>query len=158
MASHDKSTGTEIALAVDFESITRLFKSANEQGRDFLFEHETYELLKRSGAETPPRTNLLAKGSRPSDEVLTAIPGDKVVLKIVSPTIIHKTEVGGVRVVEKQPDKIRSAWRRMMAEVPENCTAMIQGNPAHAAENYRGLSAEQLQQAIARVIERIDQQ
>ena len=152
MAINNNSAEMEIALSVDFESITRLFRSADEQGRDYFFEHETYDLLKRSGAETPPQTNLLVKGSRPSDEVLTAMPGDKVVLKIISPTIVHKTEVGGVRVVAKRPDKIRSAWRRMMAEVPENYAAMIERNPAHAAENYRGLSGEQLQQAIARDI------
>jgi acyl-CoA synthetase (NDP forming) len=143
---------TSVDLCIDFEAITRLFELAEEQGRDHLFEDETYALLQRSGAETPPCTNLLAKGTRPSDEELTAMPGDKVVLKIVSPTIIHKTEVGGVRVVPKTPAKIRSAWRRMMYEVPDTYAAMIERNPDHAAERYRGLSGEQLQQAIARDI------
>ena len=81
------------------------------------------------------------------------MPGDKVVLKIVSPTIIHKTEVGGVRVVEKHPDNIRSAWRRMMVEVPENYTALIERRSIHAPETYRGLCGEALQQAIARDIQ-----
>jgi hypothetical protein len=94
-------------LQIDFDAITGLLLGAERQGRQFLFEFETYQLLASSGAETPPRTHLLLKGSRPSDEELTAMPGDKVVLKIVSPTIIHKTEVGGVRVVAKTPDKIR---------------------------------------------------
>ena len=137
---------------IDFAAITDLFHLADEQGRNFLFEHETYSLLQRSGAETPPKTNLLVKGSRPSDEELSAMPGDKVVLKIVSPTIIHKTEVGGVRVVEKMPDKIRSAWRRMMYEVPEAYAAMIERNPDHAAESYRDVSGEDLQQVITRDI------
>ena len=128
------------------------FTLADAQQRDYLFEDETYELLKRSGAETPPRTNLLIKGSRPSDEVLTALPGDKVVLKIVSPAIIHKTEVGGVKVVAKHPDKIRSAWRRMMVEVPENLSALIERDPRHAAETYGGLTGEQLRRAVARDI------
>ena len=141
-----------VPLSVDYKSITTLFRSADEQQRDYLFEHETYELLKCSGAETPPRTNLLAKGSRFSDEELISMPGDQVVLKIVSPAIVHKTEVGGVKVVAKRPDKIRSAWRRMMVEVPETYAAMIERNPAHAAERYRGLSDEQLIQAIGRDI------
>jgi acyl-CoA synthetase (NDP forming) len=80
------------------------------------------------------------------------MPGDKVVLKIVSPAIVHKTEAGGVKVVDKTPEKIRSAWRRMMYEVPETCAAMIERNPDHAVESYRGLSGEPLQQAIARDI------
>ncbi|HSL40479.1 MAG TPA: acetate--CoA ligase family protein, partial [Desulforhopalus sp.] len=139
-------------LAIDFEAITQLFNTADEQGRNALFEHETYDLLSKSGAETPPRTKVLAKGSRPADEELIAMPGDQVVLKVISPTIIHKTEVGGVKVVEKKAEKIRSAWRRMMYEVPENYAARIEKDPAHGPEKYRGLSGEQLQQAIARDI------
>ena len=152
MVKISNPTDADIDLSIDFDAITHLFSLADEQGRDFLFEHETYSLLQHSGAETPPRTNLLAKGSRPSDEELTAMPGDKVVLKIVSPTIIHKTEVGGVKVVDKTPGKIRSTWRRMMYEVPESCANRIERNPAHAAESYRGLSGEELQKAIARDI------
>ncbi len=141
-----------VNLAIDYGAITQLFRVADDEGRDFLFEYETYALLQRSGAETPPRTLLLTKGSRLSDEELTAMPGDKVVLKIVSPTIIHKTEVGGVKVVDKTPEKIRSAWRRMMYEVPETCAAMIERRPAHGAEKYNGLSGETLQKALARDI------
>ena len=152
MTTTDKSTDASVKPSIDFDAITDLFALAAEQGRNYLFEYETYALLKRSGAETPPRTHLLIKGSHPPDEELTAMPGDRVVLKIVSPTIIHKTEVGGVKVVAKTPEKIRSAWRRMMYEVPETYTAMIEHNPAHGAESYRGLGGEQLKQAIARDI------
>ena len=152
MSITSNPTDASVNISIDFDAITTLFKMADDQDRNYLFEYETYALLQRSGAETPPQTHLLAKGSRPSDEQLTAMPGDKVVLKIVSPTIVHKTEVGGVKVVDKTPEKIRSAWRRMMYEVPETCAAMIERNPAHASENYRGLSGERLQQAIARDI------
>ena len=143
---------TSVNLSIDFDAISHLFRSIDEQGRNFCYEYETYALLQYSGAETPPRNHLLAKGTRPSDEELTAMPGDRVVLKIVSPTIFHKTEVGGVKVVDKTPEKIRSAWRRMMVEVPETYAAMIARNPGHAAENYRGLSGDQLRQAIVRDI------
>jgi acyl-CoA synthetase (NDP forming) len=139
-------------LNIDFQAITGLFDEAQRQGRDFLFEYETYRLLAGSGSETPPRTHLLAKGSRPTDEELNLMPGDKVVLKIVSPAIIHKTETGGVRVVAKDPDKIRSAWRRMLYEVPENLADRIERQPAHAPECYRNLTGEALRAAIARDI------
>ncbi len=142
-----------VQVQIDFPAITNLFKMAEEQGRQTLLEHETYELLRNSGAETPPRTNFLVKGSRPSDEELLAMPGAKVVLKIVSPAIIHKTEVGGVKVVEKSAEKIRSAWRRMMYEVPENYARLIERDPAHAPESYRGLSDDLLLRAISRDIQ-----
>lgn len=142
-----------VQVRIDFPAITNLFKMAKEQGRKTLLEHETYELLSNSGAETPPRTKFLGKGSRPSDEELIVMPGAKVVLKIVSPAIIHKTEVGGVKVVEKSAEKIRSAWRRMLYEVPEKYARLIEGDPGHAPEPYRGLSGDHLLQAISRDIE-----
>ncbi len=78
-----------VNITIDFESITRLFTEAANEGRNSLFEYETYELLKNSGAETPPRTHLLLKDTHPSDEDLLSIPGDKVVLKIVSPFFLN---------------------------------------------------------------------
>ena len=149
---HDEGNAP-LHISINFPAITALFRTAQQQGRSILLEQETYELLRNSGAETPPRTSFLAKGSRPSDEELMAMPGAKVVLKIVSPTIIHKTEVGGVKVVEKSPGSIRSAWRRMVHEVPERYTQIIQQDPEQAPERYRGLAGEQLHRAIARDIQ-----
>lgn len=136
-------------LSIDFNCINRLFDNAHVERRFSLFEHETYELLKSSGAETPPKTLMLNKGSKLPDDELTILPGDKVVLKVVSPTIIHKTEVGGVNVVENKASKIRSAWRRMMYEVPEKYAAILETNREHAPAQYHGLSGEALQRAIA---------
>lgn len=148
----DREPQNDIALNINVAAITQLFAAAEAEGRRQLFEYETYELLRLSGAETPPQTRLLLRGERPSDAELNAMPGDRVVLKIVSPTIIHKSDVGGVRVVEKTSDKIRSAWRRMLYEVPEAYAAMIERNPGHAVAHYRGLAGEELRQAISRDI------
>ncbi len=146
------SDPSPISLSIDFEAITHLFSTADSQGRDFLYEQETYELLQKSGAETPPRTFFLEKGSRHKDQDIIDMAGDKVVVKIVSPTIIHKTEVGGVKVIEKTPEKIRSTWRRMMYEVPENYGLLIERGEAYTPERYGGLTGEQLRQAITRDI------
>lgn len=117
---------------IDFAGIADLFHAAHTKGRNFLFEYEVYTPLACAWAETPPRTVLLPRVGRPSDEELTALPGDRVVLKIVSPSIVHKTEVGGVRIVPKTPDKIRSALRRMLSEVPENYVARMERHPEFA--------------------------
>ncbi len=139
-------------LEIDFTSIDLIFSKARDQGRDFLFEYEVYELLARSGSETPPKIRLIERGDRCSDDELVSMPGEKTVLKIVSPYIIHKTEAGGVRVVDKEPNKIRSAVRRMFYEVPENYAKGLalaqEGMPVH----YRGLTGEALTAAIARDI------
>lgn len=135
---------------IDFSAITALFQHACDESRDFLYEYEVYALLAASGAETPPQANLLLRGARPSDAELTAIPGDRAVLKIVSPTIVHKTEVGGVRIVPKTPQGVRSTLRRMLYEVPESYAAWIQRNPEAAPPSYRGLGGQALVAAIGR--------
>ncbi|THB70756.1 MAG: CoA-binding protein [Desulfovibrio sp.] len=138
--------------AIDFTAVTEILAKAHDEGRDFLFEYEVYELLSRSGAETPPRTSLLLKGARPLDEKLTALPGDKVVVKIISPYIIHKTEVAGVAIVDKTPDKIRSTWRRMSHQCAENFSAWIERHPQAKPPVYRGLKGEDLVAAVSRDI------
>ena len=146
------SQGPTSPVHVDLEAIGQIFSKAAAEGRQALFEHETYDLLKNSGAETPPRTVFLAKGERPEDEALMILPGETIVLKIVSPTIVHKTEVGGVKVVAKTPEKIRSAWRRMLFEVPDNYARMIEQHQIHAPEAYQNLSGERLREAIGKDI------
>ena len=145
----------EIITQINFAEITELFRTAQQEDRNFLFEYEVYNLLARSGAETPPKSILIPRGARPSEEELLALPGEKEVLKIVSPTIIHKTEVQGVRTVEKDPNKIRSAIRRMLYEVPENYAAWCQANPDGVGELYRGLTGNALIAAISRDLQGI---
>lgn len=137
---------------IDFQAIDELFERALKENRNFLYEYEVYDLLRNSGSETPPRVHELLKGSKPSDEELNAIPGGKVVLKVLSPTIVHKTEVGGVRVVDKDPASIRSAWRRMMYEIPETYAAWIERHEDSAPAAYRGMKGDALQEAISRDI------
>ncbi|MBU0970838.1 MAG: acetate--CoA ligase family protein, partial [Proteobacteria bacterium] len=140
-------------LPIEFDSITDTFARAHTEGRNFLYEYEVYSLLARSGAETPPKSRFIPKGARSSDEELMGLPGEKAVLKIVSPTIIHKTEVGGVRIVTKEANQIRSAVRRMLYEVPENYAAWIGQNPDGAPAHYKGLTGDALTAAVGRDIQ-----
>lgn len=149
MVQSNHAFGT-VEVCIDYGAISSVFEQAHADGRDTLFEYEVYSLLRDSGAETPPRTRLLKRGAKVSDEELGAFPGDTVVMKVVSPTIVHKTEVGGVRVVENSPERIRSAWRRMLYEVPENYAAMLERNPENVPEPYAGLTGEALITAITR--------
>ncbi|MBU2513889.1 acetate--CoA ligase family protein [bacterium] len=134
---------------INYDKITGLFHFAEKESRNFLYEHETYELLKNSGAETPPLVEFLAKGSRLSADKTKLMPGDKVVLKIVSPTIFHKTDIGGVKIIENHPEQIRSATRRMIDEVPVKFARWIEKNPSLTPENYTDLTGEKLEQAIS---------
>lgn len=137
-------------LTIQFAPITELFRQAHAEGRTCLLEHEVYALLGYSGAETPPRHNFLSRNVRPTEEACLALPGDKTVLKIVSPLIVHKTELGGVRIIPKTMDRIRSAVRRMLCEVPEKYADWLERHPQAAPPAYQGLSGAALQNAISR--------
>lgn len=148
MAGHSNLSQAK-SVHIDFEAITRRFRHATGEGRKFLFEYEVYDLLKKSGAETPPRCKLLLNGARFSDKELVSLPGEKVVVKIVSSTIVHKSEVGGVRVVSNTAEKIRSTWRRMTCEVPEKYAEWIGRHPDMSPAEYRGLAGQALLSAVA---------
>jgi len=135
-------------LSIDYAGITGLMKGAHGEGRNFLYEYEVYSLLSKSGAETPPKSLFLPRGVRFTDDELITLPGDKAVIKIVSPHIIHKIELGGVKIVEKKPEKIRSAIRRMLYEVPENYAQWIETSRPLAPQCYRDLTGESLVRTI----------
>lgn len=149
MQKYDAFSHAKTTAHIDFDTITEIFAQAHREGRSSLYEHEVYRIMEGIGSETPPAVRLIPRGTRPSDDELTSIPGEKIVLKVVSPTIVHKTEVGGVRIVECEPSKIRSAWRRMMYEVPERYARWIERYPEASPEEYAGLSGTALEEAIS---------
>ena len=137
-----------MSLLVDYTKIAEIFKNAENNGRNMLFEHEVYDLLALSGSETPPKCIFIPKEVKPNAENLTALAGEKTVIKIVSPYILHKTEVGGVRIIPKTPEKIISTIRRMYSEVPEKFVDLIERSPEHAPLVYQGLCRQELKNAI----------
>lgn len=139
----------DVKTRIDFNALTERLTQVHTEDRYFLYEHEVYDFLASIGAETPPKYSLNPRNLLSSDEDIMAIPGDKAVLKIVSPTILHKTEVGGVRIVDKDPDKVRSCVRRMLYEVPENYASWIEHNRKAAPDKYQGLAGEALIAAIS---------
>jgi indolepyruvate ferredoxin oxidoreductase beta subunit len=97
---------------------TRAVVSALEQvrqtGRDRLFEHEVYTLLEVVGAICPPRYSFVPRGDTISRHELELFPGEQVVLKIVSPQIVHKTEAAGVAFVRRDLDIVRREIDRLV--------------------------------------------
>ena len=102
-------TGAE---AHAFES---LLMGAYEEDRFQLYEHEVYRLIELVGAISPPRYVFVAQGTTLSEEALENFPGDKVVLKLVSATVVHKTEAGAVLVLPKEINRVREEIGRMVA-------------------------------------------
>jgi acyl-CoA synthetase (NDP forming) len=135
-------------IRVNIDKITQSFIKAIQEDRNFLYEYEIYDLLTNSGSETPPQVLLLKKNTHLSEKDLSVIPGDKIVMKIVSPTIIHKTEVSGVKILKNEPSKISSSRRMMMDEIPENYATWIEKNKNLCPHCYTNLSGDDLLIAI----------
>ncbi len=128
-------------------------KIALSQDRNILFEHEVYHLLDYTGAVLAPISQFISKLGEISDEQLSHFKGDKVVLKVVSPNIIYKTEAGGVKIIANQNDGIRAAAMAMLEDIPAHFQQYLEDGEHDFPEDYQDLSGEQLQNAIAADIE-----
>jgi len=87
---------------------------ALEEGRNKLLEHEAYEFLRYF--ELPVPKFGLARSPEEAVELAERI-GYPVVLKIVSPDIVHKSDVGGVVVGVATDSDVRKAFERIEANV-----------------------------------------
>src|ERR1035437_6126740 len=133
-------------------AINDIFRRAHSEGRSSLFEHEVYRLLAMAGIASTPRHEVVAGGAEPTDELLASFAGSRVVVKIVSGSIAHKSDVGGVTVVTNQPTAVRAACRSMLAELPGRYRALLERSPQSTPAEYRRLDGGALQDAIARDI------
>ena len=105
--------------------VTRILSEAKRQGRAVLTEVESKEVLTAYGI--PVRTGQVAIDPESAAEIAGKL-GYPVVMKIVSPDIPHKSDVGGVRVNLGSAEAVRSAFtdivRKARLEKPK---ADIQG-------------------------------
>jgi acyl-CoA synthetase (NDP forming) len=115
---------------MNFAKTSRIFARAELEGRDFLLEHEVYALLREAGIAAP-RGFFWPKEDKVNRTRLQKLPGPTVVLKVVSPLVAHKSDVGGVRFVKKTAAAVDEARRRMMAEVPPKFLAWAKKRSAH---------------------------
>jgi len=105
----NRLTGAE---ATAFE---RTLLRAYEENRRPLYEHEVYMLVELVGAISPPKYVFVPKGGMIPAEELAAFPGERVVLKIVSQDVIHKTDANGIVFVPKDYDTVRRELERLVA-------------------------------------------
>ena len=104
--------GTFRQFKVDKEKVKAIFDNIIQQGRINVLEEEGYEVLTSYGFSTPKKIlgtteEECAKAAK--DEI-----GYPVVMKIVSPDIIHKSDAGGVKVGLKNDNEIKAAFKEIM--------------------------------------------
>jgi acyl-CoA synthetase (NDP forming) len=81
-------------------NLNHLVDTARREGRSALLESEGLDLLAAHGIAVPRRVRL-PLGTPVTQALLDGLPGARIVLKVESPVILHKSDVGGVRLLEK---------------------------------------------------------
>lgn len=82
------------------------------QNGSVLLESEGYAIVQKMGIRVP-RAVLIRDAEEAEQINLAAFSGTRVVVKVASPKILHKTEVGGVRIVARESSYVIGAIRDM---------------------------------------------
>jgi acyl-CoA synthetase (NDP forming) len=96
---------------------SQIFARVQKEGRKSLLETEAKEVCKEYCI--PVTKFELAKSEAEAVRFAIAI-GYPVVLKVVSPDVIHKSDVGGVEIGLKGDDDVRRGYHRIMENVKKN--------------------------------------
>ena len=84
---------------------------ARREGRTYLLEHECKAILKNIGV---PTTSCLVAKSEEEAVSMSEAMGYPVVLKILSPEIVHKSDAGGVK-LNLGREEVRGAYNELVA-------------------------------------------
>lgn len=96
--------------------VDKVFYKAREEGRDVLYEHEVYQILSSIGLDIPKYYFLEYEGMI-TEKVLSDF-GDEIIIKIVSPDIVHKQKLGGVKKIKNlEPLYVQYVLEKMKEEV-----------------------------------------
>jgi len=92
----------------------KILDSVKKEGRQFLLEQESYEILK--AYNFPVVKSFLAGNEHQAIEAAENI-GFPVVLKIASPEILHKFDFGGVKLNLKNKTEVRKGFQEILKKV-----------------------------------------
>ncbi|MDT7658676.1 MAG: hypothetical protein QOF38_3391, partial [Pseudonocardiales bacterium] len=113
----------------DKDAVREVLDKALAENRDSLTAPEGRKVCIAYGIPTPGEglASTVEQAVTLAKEIGTA-PGDPVVMKIVSPDILHKTEAGGVRVGVSGDEAVREAYEGILASANRyNPDAVIEG-------------------------------
>jgi len=129
--------------------LDRVARAGGDADRIVGTEADGLDLLEAAGIPVPHRVRVDGPGNVGEID-LSAFPGDRVVVKVVSATIAHKTEVGGVEIVALDREAIREAVARMGGRLggPDARGFLVCAYVAHADE-----PGAQLLVALRRTVE-----
>jgi acyl-CoA synthetase (NDP forming) len=135
-------------MKCDVSAMEKCVASAFAEGRESLFEHENYTLLEQAGVPGNRKTTLVTAPDDISETMLDEYPGDTIVLKIVAPVIVHKTDVGGVAVVSKDVKTVKNTVQQMLDSIPGRFGEWVKTKSLMLEGEFAGLDGDALIQAV----------
>ncbi len=105
--TRQRSAPQYVQFQVDQQTVRQLFDRVRDEGRLTLGDAESREIMEAYGLRIP--RSVLAKTA---DEAVAAAEsiGYPVVMKIASPDILHKSDIGGVRLNIRDADQVRDSF------------------------------------------------
>ncbi len=98
---------------VDKKKVDAIFKAVRADNRKVLLPPEAADVARAFGIPAPPC--VLAENAEAAVKYAEEM-GYPVVMKIVSPDILHKTDIGGVVLNITKPEQVRQAFADIMAK------------------------------------------
>jgi len=112
----ERATSSLRPRPVDRDRARVIVSNALSAGRDQLTQEESMALLRSYGIPIAD-VQFVAEGDADGLQRTASVLGYPLVLKLSSPDITHKTDVGGVYVGIHALDELREAYRQVMARV-----------------------------------------
>jgi len=100
----------------DMDRVREIFSSVREQGRRILLGPEAMAVARAYGIDTVP--SELAESAGEAGELAEQM-GFPVALKVASPDIIHKTDIGGVQLDLEDRSSVQQSFRQIMHNASE---------------------------------------
>ncbi len=124
-------TGIKKFTDVNKKKVKEIIAAAKKESRNFLPEPEAHEILNAYGF--PVLESRLAVDEAECIRFAEEI-GYPVALKIVSPDVLHKVDVGGVKINIQTEAELKKAYREILVSVKK----------AHAKANIWGVFVQQM--------------
>jgi acetyl coenzyme A synthetase (ADP forming)-like protein len=107
IVARDRPDAEYVTFEADKDAVAKVFETAHSEGRVSVGELEARAVAEAYGLRLP--ASRLAATADEAVEIASEI-GYPVVLKIASPDILHKTDVGGVKVDLRSATDVRDAF------------------------------------------------
>ena len=139
--------------SIDKNKIDRILQQATKEGRNHLLEQEGYELIELIGAGSPPEYFFLMAGEEVQASHLARFKSARLVLKLQSPYITHKTEAEGVGFVANDINAVSCRVKHMLEHSPAKYAQWLSSGGTRLPRVFENKTTEQVASEISASIQ-----